>query len=33
MEAYSLGGRYLDEARIEEPMPNRRFWAHAYSRC
>lgn len=33
MEACSLGGRYLDEARIEDPMPNRRFWAHAYSRC
>ncbi|MBR9836960.1 MAG: hypothetical protein GYB50_03590 [Rhodobacteraceae bacterium] len=33
MEAYSLGGRSLDEARIEDPMPNRMFWAHAYSRC
>lgn len=33
MEAYTLGGRYLKERRITDPMPNRMIWAHAYSRC
>ena len=33
MEAYTLGGRYLKQKRIDDPMPNRMFWAHAYSTC
>ncbi|WP_172329893.1 hypothetical protein [Mangrovicoccus sp. HB161399] len=32
-EAYRLGGRYLRRTRTTDPMPNRNFWAHAYSRC
>ncbi|WP_108257710.1 hypothetical protein [Mangrovicoccus ximenensis] len=32
-EAYLLGGRYLRRTRTADPMPNRNFWAHAYSRC
>ncbi|TNC73777.1 hypothetical protein [Rubellimicrobium roseum] len=32
-EAYLLGGRYLRETRTDDPIPNRTFWAHAYSIC
>ena len=32
-EAYLLGGKFLKEKRVEDPMPNRTFWAHMYSRC
>lgn len=32
-EAYQLGGRYLKQLQIEDPLPNRNFWAHIYSRC
>lgn len=33
LEAYRLGGLYFKQRYIEDPMPNRRFWAHVYSRC
>ncbi|WP_417721920.1 hypothetical protein [Salipiger sp.] len=33
MEAYVLGGRYLRERRVSDPMGNRMFWARAYSTC
>lgn len=32
-DAYMLGGRWLKERHAEDPMPNRNFWAHVYSRC
>ena len=32
-EAYTLGGRYLFETNTPDPLPNRAFWAHAYSVC
>jgi hypothetical protein len=32
-EAYLLGGRYLKQRQVDDPIPNRNFWAHAYSRC
>ncbi len=32
-EAYLLGGRYLKERSVTDPLPNRNFWAHAYARC
>lgn len=32
-EAYRLGGLYFDRHYMEDPMPNRQFWAHVYSRC
>ena len=32
-EAYLLGGRYLREVGATDPIPNRNFWAHAYSTC
>lgn len=32
-EAYMLGGRFLKQRYANDPMPNRRFWAHVYSRC
>ena len=32
-EAYLLGGKFLKQQQVEDPMPNRNFWAHMYSRC
>ena len=32
-EAYLLGQRYFKQRHIEDPFPNRMFWAHVYSRC
>ena len=32
-EAYRLGGLFFKKRYIEDPMPNRNFWAHVYSRC
>lgn len=32
-EAYLLGGEFLRRQNITDPMPNRNFWAHIYSRC
>jgi hypothetical protein len=32
-EAYRLGGRYLRELRVDDPLPNRNFWAAIYARC
>ncbi len=32
-EAYLLGGRYLKARYATDPLPNRNFWAHMYSRC
>lgn len=32
-EAYLLGGEFLKAINAEDPMPNRNFWAHIYSRC
>lgn len=33
LEAYRLGGLYFKRRHIEDPMPNRNFWAPIYSRC
>ena len=32
-QAYLLGGEFLRRQNITDPMPNRNFWAHIYSRC
>jgi hypothetical protein len=32
-EAYHLGGLYLRQVNATDPLPNRNFWAHMYSRC
>ena len=32
-QAYALGGQYLDELRVDDPMPNRAFWGAIYARC
>lgn len=32
-EAYLLGGRYLAAQHVADPLPNRNFRAHIYSRC
>lgn len=32
-EAYTLGGLYLHETGTPDPIPNRGFWARAYSTC
>lgn len=32
-QAYQLGGTYLRQRNVEDPLPNRNFWAHIYSRC
>ena len=32
-EAYLLGGEFLRRQNITDPMSNRNFWAHIYSRC
>ena len=32
-EAYMLGGRYLRQLAVADPMPNRNFWGMIYSRC
>lgn len=31
--AYALGGQYLHQAHARDPMGNRAFWGHLYSRC
>jgi hypothetical protein len=31
--AYHLGGVYLRQTRTTDPLPNRTFWGHIYSRC
>lgn len=33
IEAYKLGGLYLKQRYVDDPMPNRAFWAHMYARC
>lgn len=33
IEAYAMGGRYLKQRYVTDPMPNRAFWARVYSRC
>jgi hypothetical protein len=33
VEAYRFGGQYLRQVNAPDPMPNRTFWAHMYSRC
>jgi hypothetical protein len=33
MEAYAMGGAYLDAIHADDPLPNRNFWARIYSRC
>lgn len=32
-EAYMLGGVFLKQHRIRDPMPNRVYFANLYSRC
>ena len=32
-EAYRLGGLYFRKRNVEDPIPNRKFWTHMYSRC
>lgn len=32
-EAYRMGGRYLRALRVDDPLPNRNFWAAIYARC
>lgn len=32
-EAYRLGGVFFKQRHVEDPIPNRNFWAHVYSRC
>ena len=32
-EAYQLGGQYLKQISVADPMPNRNFWGMVYSRC
>ncbi|WP_424971992.1 hypothetical protein [Dinoroseobacter sp. S76] len=32
-EAYAAGGLYLRQMHAPDPLPNRNFWAHVYSRC
>ena len=33
LQAYQLGGSYLRQRNVEDPLPNRNFRAHIYSRC
>jgi hypothetical protein len=33
VDAYRLGGLFLKQRRVEDPLPNRNFWARVYSRC
>ena len=33
VEAYAAGGKFLKQRYVTDPMPNRTFWAHIYSRC
>lgn len=33
VEAYRLAGLFLKQRHVSDPMPNRAFWAHMYSRC
>ena len=33
LEAYHLGGVYLEQQNTADPLPNRAFWARMYSRC
>ena len=32
-EAYALGGLYLHQAGVRDPIPDRRYWASLYARC
>ncbi|WP_425090588.1 hypothetical protein [Tropicimonas sp. S265A] len=32
-EAYRLGGTYLRQLRVTDPLPNRNFWGAIYARC
>ncbi|WP_424967034.1 hypothetical protein [Dinoroseobacter sp. S375] len=32
-EAYAAGGLYLRQRNAPDPLPNRNFWGHVYSRC
>lgn len=32
-DAYALGGRFLKDNHARDPLLNRNFWAHLYSRC
>jgi hypothetical protein len=32
-EAYTLGGIYLRDLRVTDPLPNRNFWGAIYARC
>ncbi|WP_425070948.1 hypothetical protein [Sagittula sp. S175] len=32
-EAYGLGGIYLRQRHVTDPLPNRNFWAAIYARC
>lgn len=32
-EAYLLGGRWLKQRGVTDPIPNRNFWAHVYTAC
>lgn len=33
LEAYLLGGKYLNRRHATDPLPNRKVLAHMYSRC
>lgn len=33
IEAYRLGGTFLRQRNVMDPLPNRNFWAAIYSRC
>lgn len=33
IEAYRLGGVFLERRHADDPLPNRAFWARIYSRC
>jgi len=32
-QAYHLGGQYLAQQNVDDPLPNRAFWARMYARC
>ena len=32
-EAYELGGKFLRQNHVRDPLPNRIFWSRVYSRC
>lgn len=33
LEAYTLGGKYLKDRYVTDPLPNRDVREHMYSRC